>query len=98
MSREARNKFFGRKSSAGLGHGHGHGHISKTSKNTKKSILKGLKFLLKFILKNIDFKRKSFKMAKIGSESEKSKNLEKKTFFFDFERAQISIEFRIEKH
>jgi hypothetical protein len=44
---------------------------AKNRKTSKKklffSILKGLKFLLNFVLKNIDFNRKSFKMAKIGS-------------------------------
>ncbi len=42
--------------------------IEKTRKNDIFfSILKGLKLLLNFMLKNIDFNRNSFKMAKIGS-------------------------------
>jgi hypothetical protein len=43
-------------------------------------------------------KEKASKLPKSLPESEKSKNLEKMTFFFDFERAQIAIEFHYEKH
>ncbi len=68
--------------------------IAKSSKKHVVSvILQGLKFILNFILKRLDFSPKSFNMAKIGSRKRKLQKAKTKSLFFA--RAQISVQFLV---